>query len=340
MAYSNDTHSGLDRDPERIENEIESTRSRIEARLDALTQEFSPSTLMDRALGVNEAHPDQDTFGLMVERARSNPFSAAMIAAGLAGMVLNKPAARPVTSSDEHHPIEPYSADPAERIGHHIDTLETQANALSESAKSTASGVADTVSSAFSGAVDTVTGAVSSARAKVSSSADEASRGYEQTRRDAIARGRDLRESAREAPAQAKASAGLAADWVRANPLPAGLFALAAGATIASVFAAQNTNSPRARARAAEELYDSAQDDVVKRKARRASVATAVAKAPKPTAKPRVKAAPKTRKPAAAKTASTARKQKVSKAMPKTATLGKNLDRSVAVQGKATSKST
>ena len=272
----------MDRDPDTIESEIERTRSRIEARLDALSSQFTPSNLMDRALGTDSTNTEQDTFGLMVERARSNPYSALLIGAGLAGMVLNKPKPRPVVdprvAAPGTYPIEPYSDDPAARIGHNIDTLETQASALSRDVSETVGDVVETVTSTVGSAVDSVKGAVAGVTGRVRNAAYRGEAAYADTRRSAAARASEWNEYAREAPVRARAGADFAVDWMRTNPLPTGLFALAAGAAVASLFAAGRADTPRSRAASAEELHARAEAEAARRAARRDAVAAATAR--------------------------------------------------------------
>ncbi len=262
-------NSPYKRDPDRIEDEIDNTRSRIESRLDLLSAQFSPSNLIDRALNTGEATSNGDQFGLMMERARSNPLSAALIAAGLAGMMLQKPEPRPVETTDRH-PIEPYSNDPAERIAHNLSTLETQADSLRDDVSSTAGSIADSVSSAAA----TVRSAAGDMVDRVTGSAERTSRdaeiAYVRTRYRTERKADEVRQTLRDAPVRAKAGAEYAADWVKENPLPSGLFALALGATVATIFAAGQSTEPRRRSRFTE-------DDMDREAAARATRVAAVA---------------------------------------------------------------
>ncbi len=248
--------SDLDRDPDKIETDIERTRSRIEGSLDRLSAQFTPSNLIDRALHTDSTTADTDSFGLMVERARSNPLSAALIAAGLAGMILRKPAPQPVDASVERHPIEPYSNDPAERIAHNISSLETQADNLRDDVGTAAGSVAESVSSAVDSVRDAAGNMVDRVTGLAQRGEREARSTYAQTRYRTERTAGDIRRTMRDAPRRTRANADYAADWIKENPLPSGLFALALGATVATVFAAGNSSRPRNRSRFTTEEYD------------------------------------------------------------------------------------
>lgn len=238
------------RDPDRIEEEIAVTRARIESRLDGLSDQFTPSRVVERALGTGDLN-SYDSLEAIVEKARKNPIAASLIGAGLVGLFLagrrdDEPEAYPqpvVTRAPEgdveahgRHPV-----DPARRVGEHISALgdavesgrenvSQSARSVSESARETASSIKDSVSGAAEGLSESVSHAAGRAR-----------------------------EVARAAPVRARAQTEVAVDWVRENPLPAGLFAVAAGAAISSYFAVRRSNdAPANRYAATRDLYEEA----------------------------------------------------------------------------------
>lgn len=241
------TQKSYDRDPDRLENEIEDTRSRIEGRLDLLSAQFTPSNLIDRALGSGSSESDGDSFAVMIERTRSNPLSAALIAAGLAGMFLRQPERRPVDTEVDRRPIEPYSNDPAERIAHNISALETQADSIRGDVNSTAGSIVDTVTSAAASVRNAAGDVVDRVTGSAQRTGNDARSAYVRTRYRSERTMDEMGRTMRDAPDRAKANAEYAVDWVKENPLPSSLFALAVGATLATVFAAGQSNEPRRR---------------------------------------------------------------------------------------------
>ena len=225
-------------------------------------------------------------------------------------MVLRKPAPRPVDDTIDRHPIEPYSDDPAERIAHNISALETQADDLRSDVSSTVGSIVDTVTSA----VDTVRGTASDVVDRVTGSAkrtsQDASSAYAQTRYRTEQVAGDVRRTMRDAPVRAKANAEYAADWIKENPLPSSLFALAVGATIATVFAAGNSHAPRRSTRVPDDTFDreaaaraTRVAAVAETRARQENAAGTAPVAPAPVAKPKAKRGAASPKAATTKTA-------------------------------------
>ncbi|MFD0916492.1 DUF3618 domain-containing protein [Pseudahrensia aquimaris] len=79
------THS-----PEMIEDQIEQTRKRIDARLNSLSHQLNPSELFQQAIGSKSSDPAQIAEAA-ISKAKENPFGALLFGAGLASLLTGKP---------------------------------------------------------------------------------------------------------------------------------------------------------------------------------------------------------------------------------------------------------
>ena len=223
-----------------------------------------------------------------------------------------------------------HPGDPADRVAEDIHALKAQKDALAAQASGRADELSrqagdavDAVRDTVSGAVESVKDAVSSAYDTVTGKADEtyrrASLTAEEYRREARYRTERAKMEARRAPVVARARAEQAVDWVRENPVPAGLMALALGATVASILAPKS--QPRSRYGAARELYEDAREEETNPRSispiGTAAATKAVVDEPAPRA--RSTAAARTAKPkvSKAKAASSARGAVTSSPAPK-----------------------
>lgn len=309
------------RDPDRIEDEIEVTRARIESRLEALSSQFTPANIVERALGTDDLG-SHDSLEAIAHKARQSPISAALIGAGLVGLFLAGRNETPSTKIHRESARQPAAnlpsdeADPAKRVSSHIDRLEDAARSGAGDVKRTAADAVDSIKQGAKSARDTMTGAVDSVSSTVGNAAESAI------------------EAARAAPVRARAQSEMAVDWIKENPLPAGLMALAAGAALSSLFAARRAGDlPADRYRASRELHEEARQEEELRAMRRADAEHLARNAPKPAAEPRKPATKskktagaRTRKPAAAKTAAT-KTSPASRIERDTAVLGEKPDK-------------
>lgn len=317
-----------------IEAEIEKTRKRLEQRIDSLGTNLAPSHLVQQALATNPG-TTQETVSAVIEKARTNPVSALLVGAGIAGLFLanqneQSRATSPVQPErDDYnspHPMAPdlkEGATPEERIAHNAAVLEAQARSAVTGASAALSNATDSMSDTASAAVHSVKTAAAqtgdrlvSATQSVGSSAQ---RGVTDIRNATAQRGRAAYASAqaktRKVPTQARIAGDRAMGWVKENPVPAGLLALAAGAAAASFFATSKASKPRTRTQAGQELYDLAERD-----AQLIPTATPAPTDPMPAPVPEMEAMPKPRKRAprpktasASKTGKAARSGKTTK---------------------------
>ncbi|MEL7274388.1 MAG: hypothetical protein AAGK33_13245 [Pseudomonadota bacterium] len=267
-----------------IEAEIAQTRARIEQRFETMGADLTPTHLVTKALGTNPSNT-QETVNAVIEKARTNPLSALLVGAGIAGLLLatkneqRTAAAHAMPERDDYDLRDPMvhgfneGATPEERIAHSAAHLDAQARGLVTNANAAAGEAGETVSTAARQAVhsakQTVSNVVSQAGETVSKGAErakaKAKQGFADMRAETSKRGRSAYASAqakaKKAPTQARVVGDQAVGWVKENPVPAGLLALAAGATVASIFATSKASKPRARIGTGRELYEAAERD-------------------------------------------------------------------------------
>lgn len=225
--------------PEYIEDEIELTRRRFEARVEALSAQASPDNMVRNVLGARSSDPTE-TVRALVDSARANPISALLLGAGVAGLLFGKNA-RDMREEDRMQSEVgnlPVAADPAQRVADHARGLMGRADQAGEAtgdavttAKATLSSAASRVQDKATGAASAVSETLGDAAEAAGEYADDAYRsvvgGYKRARNEAAHRARSLPDDTRETVSDAT-------EWVKDNPIPVGLMALAAGAALAS----------------------------------------------------------------------------------------------------------
>ena len=241
---------------EQIEDAIENTRSRIDSRLDQMGDTFSPAGFLSNLLG-EDGQPASNIGASLVNKARENPFSALLVGAGLAGFFIAGRArsngqhdVKPERPLGESHVDPMVSGDPAERVGQRVHDLKNQAESIRD-------GVTDNVEDLNRAAKDGMDLARRSVRRsfddvsdKVTNLAEKTADVVNQSSSQAKERGREYADrlhsqanaaghAVRKQADRSRDGVESAANWVRDNPIPAGLMALAAGAAAASILAAK-----------------------------------------------------------------------------------------------------
>ena len=207
--------------PEQIQDEISQTRARMQARLDMIGETASPASIAAKMLDLDSSNASS-LLETAIDRVKSNPVAAMSIAAGFLG--LSKSVARknekPNTMSATNT-----SGDPAQRVRQRADRLKRDAASATRAAGRKLADVQDSANSLRS----EIGGSVKSNLDEIQESAEEALEEFSQ-------RADDLRASTKYQTENAVA-------WVKDNPVPAGLLALAAGATLASVITAKTSST-------------------------------------------------------------------------------------------------
>lgn len=249
--------------PEYIEDDIERTRARIDAKLNRLGDEMSPTQMLKSIVGANGNSPTE-LLGAVAIKARENPIPALLVGAGIAGFMLTGgDRRRDDRQSDEngHEAAQDSrlaSDDPAERIAHGVGSLKSKAEDLRDSVTETAR---DVRSQVVAGA-HSVKGRVEHAGESLKNSAQDNIHAVAETVSDVRARAErvvhDSQSGAKSAGhyvgdqmRRSRERTDAATSWVKDNPVPAGLMALALGAAAASFMTARkatdNSHSPQNR---------------------------------------------------------------------------------------------
>ena len=277
-AYANPMDAGARRTPDQIERDIEATRARMEARLEALSHDVAPATLLQNSLGANLNSPTE-TMNALYERARHNPLAAVLIGGGLAALYFGSRATDPVAERrareaevDREVPG-PATRDAAERVAYDIQALKgharavgedvsaararlgSQASAASTSASDTAASLSRSAEEARDYAAGTAASAAAAARDTYERTTSRVSSAYERASERVSEAYDEAADALSHAPTYARERVDYATSWVQENPIAAGLIGLAAGATVASVVAAAQSNKPRSRREATRQLY-------------------------------------------------------------------------------------
>lgn len=243
--------------PQAIQNEIEQTRSRIEQRLEVLSHDVSPGNLISRALGTEQASLP-DAVNSAVQVARANPIAACMALAGLAGLAIggtrNPATSNPQPATTTHHP------DVAKRVGDSAATLKERAAQAAERVQKTATDLTNQVSGTASSTAEAVSSSAASTSGFVRETAAAVSDTIERTVGQIEAASGTVTRELKAAPVRARVSGDHAVAWIKHNPVPAGLAAIAAGAVAASIFTARRAETPATRAEAGRELFEKAQE--------------------------------------------------------------------------------
>lgn len=262
----------MERGPEYIEDSIENTRARIEDGLGDLADQMSPSRMIGSLFNSNGDSPLEMAENL-VQKARENPVPALMIGAGLAGLILG---GRGMSTRNGDGEVtggpdsarRAVSGDPAERIAENAAHLRKKASDVRDNIGETASELRETAKAGIASARDAATGAIESASSYAAQANEAVARKSSELRdrtgemvSDASLRVETSKNRMRHELRQTRVRADTAAAWVRENPIPAGLAALAVGAAAASLFSARrparngfdDNGQPSVSARAAAE---------------------------------------------------------------------------------------
>ncbi|MBW8636680.1 hypothetical protein K1W69_05705 [Hoeflea sp. WL0058] len=263
-------------DAERIEDEIRNTRARIDMKMNELENKLSPSGFLNAALGDGNEQV-ADLGNAMVKKAKENPVSALLIGAGLAGLYLASRSQSAKGGNDETtefaaEPIaQPKPTDPAERIAQNAESIRNELNELRDSVAQSVeefSAAASKGSDAARESVHNASERVRQASDRVAEYANSATRALGDVPDHAREIGRTVTDTVRSgvdsaghfASKQARVTrhrADSAAEWVRENPVSAGLVALAVGAAAASIFTARK---PSASVEASRKLHSAARE--------------------------------------------------------------------------------
>lgn len=232
----------MTRHPEHIEDNIEHTRSRIEEHLSDLGEQMSPTRLVNSLFRANGESP-LDSVDALVDKARNNPVPALLIGAGLAGLFLSgRTSDSPrFSSAGDHagaHGHNGYDHDPAARIGENTAKLKRRAEAMGNDMAQTAANLKETAKSKVSSVRESAEELVESASGQVARTADAASRKVEEIRSQAVSANGKIGHEAKQLRLRTESAAG----WIKENPVPAGLAALAIGAAAASIFTTRRSN--------------------------------------------------------------------------------------------------
>lgn len=224
------TMNAYDNNPDHIEEEIARTRQRIDSRLNDLSEQTAPDTLLREAVGAKSASTT-DIIDATLRSARENPLSALLFGVGLAGLALGKARREP----ELPRRYVPMSDDPAERIAartNHLRNEAARARSEFDEGIDRAAGAVTAAGSKASNAAESATDAASNGKDTLADSAEEAHRqtvGSYKIARNHVA------HAARELPEKTAEAAIETGSWMKDNPLPTGLMALAIGAAAASI---------------------------------------------------------------------------------------------------------
>ena len=256
VAYAEDRGSpgiGESRDPDQLQDEIELLQNRMADRLDRVSSAFTPQNMIAQVTG--EKNPDIfTTIDTVADAARRNPIAAGLIGAGMVALLFNSrktlPEPDPEVLARERavYGVEGVTADgrrfapsgvrgadgrvhPSdEAVGLHGDIGDPDVDDRAPEPDS------------IDGVEHRVKRLQDRAAARLSAASHAVSDAYDEGR----ARVRSSYESAR-SRFSSDPNSPTAMDWVRENPVPLGLAALAAGAVAAGYYTASRP-SPRRRA--------------------------------------------------------------------------------------------
>ena len=125
------THS-----PEMIEDEIERTRQRIDARLNRLGDQLNPVNVVGGALGSRSNDPGE-LIDAAISKARENPVGAALIGAGLASLFTGKPSLPNSISTPDAEELKMKARVKKAQFSSTIDEVKSAVAAKSEQAADT-----------------------------------------------------------------------------------------------------------------------------------------------------------------------------------------------------------
>ena len=265
-------------DPDQLQDEIEVLQNRMAERLDRVTSAFTPQNLIAQVTG--ERNPDLfTTIDTVADAARRNPLAAGLIGVGLASLLMNRssePEPRPVAPPRGEYGVEGMSADGrlfaasgSEYVDdpQRVETRDPYRDPLHdpldprdpyaepqtmEGMERSVRSLQDRAAARLSAATDALAGVYRGGRTRAQSA-------YDRTRGTFV---RTERPDGTVEPG--------AIDWVRENPVPIGLAALAAGALAAGYYTASRPEPrraplPRDRSLALRDDLVSVEDEYIER---------------------------------------------------------------------------
>ena len=249
-------------DPDQLQDEIEHLQNRMAERLDRVTNAFTPQNLIAQATG--ERNPDLfTTLDTVVDTAKRNPLAAGLIGAGLVQLLMStrdsspEPDPRAAMMAAGEFGVEGMTADGQVHAAsgrEHVDELgreETEPNSM-DGLEKRVKRLQDRAAVRLGAATDALSDIYHGSRGYVSNA-------YGRTRSTLV---RTEREDGTVEPG--------AVDWVKENPIPIGLAALAAGALAAGYYTASRpaprySQVPRDRALVPQDDMLSVEDEYIQR---------------------------------------------------------------------------
>jgi len=242
--------------PEFHEDSIEETRARIDARLNQLSGQLTPAGLLTAIVGRNGESASK-LGATAVETARDKPLAAALVGAGIVGLIM---AGRPEKST-KSPPSGPRryapdtDGDPAGRAARRTTEIRKQVNEMTNDIQES---ISEFSAAARRGAEqsrkqaeeigETVSGYAGRA-AKVAAETPDYVRRQSGAVADGVQSGlRSAGHAIETGKRQSQDGAARIVDWARANPVPVGLLAFAAGAVAASVLTAKRVPASKSAA--------------------------------------------------------------------------------------------
>ena len=229
------------RDPDQLQDEIEVLQNRMAERLDRVTTAFTPQNLIAQVTG--ERNPDMfTTLDTVVDTARRNPVAAALIGAGMAQLLLGgrrddpREEQRMAMMRSGEYGVEGMGADGrlfaasgTESLNEYDDAYGDDMGASRDMARDpeTVEGMERSVRKLQDRAAARLSAATSALSGMYRGGRTRAEGVYDRTRRTLV---RTERDDGMVEPG--------AVDWVKENPVPIGLAALAVGALAAGYYTA------------------------------------------------------------------------------------------------------
>jgi ElaB/YqjD/DUF883 family membrane-anchored ribosome-binding protein len=249
----------MSRETERYEDEVGEIRDRMIRRIDLLANEFAPQSLLAKATGNAEAGLEDaidiaaDTIDAAADTVRRNPLSAALIGAGVLGIIASRAADRITFPDDEKTDVNigvegvdaggrRYAASGTRRqtlnenISERTAQMTHAAKSKVEEAKSRVDELKTQASDLASDAGDTIRETAQSVRTATADTIDSARDTLKDTADDLGRRGREAGDAA----VRKGRDTG---HWIKDNPVATGLMVMAAGAAIGSVLTARRGGS-------------------------------------------------------------------------------------------------
>jgi ElaB/YqjD/DUF883 family membrane-anchored ribosome-binding protein len=235
----------MSHETERYEDEVGEIRDRMIRRIDQLADEFTPQSLIAKATGNPDAGID-DAIEIAADTVRRNPLSAALIGAGVLGIIATRAADRvTVRSYDEADVgvgVEGVDADGRRYAasGTRRQTLNEKISErtaqMTQKAKSKVDELKTQASDLVSDAGETIKDTAQSVKAAAADTIDSTRDTLKETAEDLGRRGREASDAAVRKTQES-------GHWIKNNPVATGLMVMAAGAAIGSVLTARRNSS-------------------------------------------------------------------------------------------------